>query len=232
MTTPDSSSPYNLAGPAQAGGWKRTLLRAALDRSPSSWLVTRRPRANKAIALTFDDGPDALTPQYLACLAEMDVTATFFLVGENVAARPDDVRAIVAAGHEVAGHGFTHNPFPSLDRTTLYDELFRTEGLFPRGRRVRPLVRPPQGRISARSLALTALAGFNTVLWSLDSDDCRTSDPAAIAARLAPHRVRDGENVLLHEGQSWTLAALQLFVPPLKQAGFTFLTISDLLSRT
>ena len=193
------------------------------------WLLsTRGPRSRREVALTFDDGPDDLSSTYLEVLAELGVVATFFVIGENAARRPRDVQAMVAAGHEVAGHGFTHKPFPTLERRALRDELERTHGLLP-SRAGRRFVRPPRGAISPRSLLLTAAFGFGTIHWSVDSDDCRTQSAQEIAAKLSPDRVRPGENILMHEGQSWTLEALRLFVPPLKRAGFVFVPVSRFL---
>lgn len=218
-------------GPTSRPTWRGRLLHEVGSRLPPWLLSTRGPRSRREVALTFDDGPDDLTATYLALLAELGVVATFFVIGENAARRPRDVEAMVAAGHEVAGHGFTHKPFPTLGRRVLRDELERTHGLLPSppGRR---FVRPPRGAISPRSLALTAAFGFSTVHWSVDSDDCRTQSAEEIAAKLSPVRVRPGENILMHEGQAWTLKALRRFVPPLKEAGFTFVPVSRFLGGT
>src|SRR5260370_353619 len=80
--------------------------------------------------------------------------------------------------------------------------------LLPQPRTRRALVRPPTGQTPPGSLARCARAGYSTVLWSRDSDDCRTQDPAEIVARLAPEALTPGEIVLMHECQPWTLAAL------------------------
>jgi peptidoglycan/xylan/chitin deacetylase (PgdA/CDA1 family) len=90
-------------------------------------------------------------------------------------------------------------------------------------------VRPPQGAATLGSLARCARAGFTTVLWSLDSDDCRDESPAALAARLGPERVSPGEIVLLHEGQRWTLEALPAILGGLRDAGYALVTVSELL---
>src|SRR5215467_6119359 len=71
--------------------------------------VHRAPSAGRRIALTFDDGPDPeSTPRVLDALAERQVRGTFFLVGERAVRAPQTVRAIVASGHEIASHGWSH----------------------------------------------------------------------------------------------------------------------------
>ena len=72
-----------------------------------------------------------------------------------------------------------------------------------------------------------AAAGYTTVLWSLDSDDCRTSDPSEVEARVS--RVDAGEIVLMHEGQKWTLEALPGIVSRLRDQGFEPTTVGELL---
>lgn len=225
---PVSPTSGALVGPPARPTLRGRILRKIADRAPRALLSTRGPGDRKEIALTFDDGPDELTPRYLEVLAELGIVATFFVIGQNAAKRPADVRAIMAAGHELGGHGYTHTPFPQLSRVGLWDELGRTQRLLP-VQKGRPLVRPPNGAVSALSLAWTAISGFSTVHWSVDSDDCRTSSPAEIAAKLSPTNVQAGDNVLLHEGQTWTLEALPLFVEPLKKAGFSFVTVTRLM---
>src|SRR5262249_46186481 len=131
-------------------------------------------------------------------------------------------------GHEVAGHGFTHTAFPKLTVPALRDELARTSALLPPTRR--PLVRPPFGATSLRSLAVSATAGYTTVLWSRDSDDCRTTDANDVLARLAPAGLTPGEIVLLHEAQDWTLAALPRALEALAAAGWQAVTVGDILA--
>jgi peptidoglycan/xylan/chitin deacetylase (PgdA/CDA1 family) len=197
------------------------------DALPRAMVVRRGNPAGPRVALTFDDGPDEHTRAYLDLLDRLEVRATFFLIGGLCVQRPDDVRAIVARGHEVASHGFTHRPFPSLDRASLRDELSRSQRALPPTERSRPLVRPPRGATSARSLLECAAAGYQTVLWSLDSDDCRTKETEVIASRLASARA--GDIVLLHEGQPWTLAALPRIVEELRARGLAPSTVSELL---
>jgi peptidoglycan/xylan/chitin deacetylase (PgdA/CDA1 family) len=78
-------------------------------------------------------------------------------------------------------------------------------------------------------LLRTAVAGFTTVLWSVDSDDCRTRDPRAVQRRLEPEALRPGDIVLLHELQPWTLDALPGVIARLRDCGWEFATVSELV---
>lgn len=227
---------YTAALPPQSSAlsrWKTRVWKEAVARTiPSAVVVTRGPRSSRdkrRVAITFDDGPDEMTPRYMDACDALSLRATFFLIGENAAARPDAVLEYVRRGHEVAAHGYTHTAFTKLGPAVLIDELARATDLLPPSTSPRPLVRPPKGAISPASVVRTALAGFTTVLWSLDSDDCRTRDPKVVEARVAPSEVRPGEIVLMHELQPWTLDALPGIVGRLRDAGFELCTVSELL---
>jgi peptidoglycan/xylan/chitin deacetylase (PgdA/CDA1 family) len=69
------------------------------------------------------------------------------------------------------------------------------------------------------------------VLWSLDSDDCRTRDARVIERRLAPSRICPGDVVLLHESQDWTLKVLPRVVGALRDAGYEFVTVGELMAE-
>ncbi len=197
--------------------------------APSALLALRGPGRRRRVALTFDDGPTASTAQYLQLLERKAVRATFFIVGGLCRGREDTVAEVARRGHQVGSHGFSHRRFTILPSDEIRSELTRTRLLLPPDLDGKPLVRPPHGDTSLRSLAVCALAGYRTVLWSLDSGDGRECDPHAIAARVAPPRSRPGDIVLLHEGQPWTLAALPRIIDGLRGEGFELVTVNQLL---
>jgi peptidoglycan/xylan/chitin deacetylase (PgdA/CDA1 family) len=218
----------------------RVVRRAVTTALPSSLLIaqgngkpppgdTGKRRGNKRVSFTFDDGPDEMTSEYLELLDRLGVRATFFLIGKNAEKYPQLVHEIVAAGHEVAGHGYSHRSFPTLNTQTLVDELIHTSDYLPPPVTPRALVRPPKGDMSVWSLMRVAAAGYTSVLWSLDSDDCRTVDARDVEARLQPDKLKSGEIVLLHEGQKWTLDALPAVVDRLHEHDFELTTVSDLV---
>jgi peptidoglycan/xylan/chitin deacetylase (PgdA/CDA1 family) len=208
--------------------WRRAAVDAVV---PHSVLVLRGRSRSFRVALTFDDGPHEMTRAYLDVLDAYGARATFFLVGRECAARPDDVAEIERRGHELGGHGYSHRTFPTLARADLVEELEGTRRLLPRGRTPRPLVRPPHGVLSVGSLAACAAAGFTTVLWSLDPEDYRKDIGAdELETRLAPERLAAGEIILLHEGRTSTIEALPGILGRLRDAGVEVVTVGDLLS--
>ena len=214
----------------------KSLVQAILPQSVVVWQRRRsarqvvRGQVRRRIALTFDDGPGELTRPYLNVLERFGVRATFFVVGELCAARPEFVSAIAAGGHELGGHGYTHRRFPTLVSRDLREELSRTAALLPRLPGRRPLVRPPHGAVSLSSILTCAKAGFTTVLWSHDSEDwCTTSADHVCAAFEDERAPEPGAIVLLHEGQPWTLDALPRVLSRLSEAGHDLVTVGELL---
>lgn len=198
-------------------------------RGRESLAASDGPCRGRPIALTFDDGPDDLTTAYLEVLERFGVRATFFVIGERCAARPDLVSAIAAAGHELSGHGYTHRVFPSLSPKELREELTRTASLLP----LRPggrLVRPPRGAMSLSTTLTCAEEGFTVALWSHDSGDWRTTSADDVCASFDDEETLEpGAIVLLHEGQTWTLRALPIVLGRLSEAGHELVTVSELL---
>jgi peptidoglycan-N-acetylglucosamine deacetylase len=229
--TPVRSLPPALCAAGRRGA--KSLAEAVLPASVVAW---RGPEVRgwgqgiRRVALTFDDGPDELTRDYLSVLERFGARATFFVVGELCAARPDLVSEIAAAGHELGGHGYTHRRFTSLSASELRRELTRTAALLPARPPGRALVRPPHGAVSLSSIITCARAGFTTALWSFDSGDWCTKRASDVLAAFDDERAwRPGAVVLLHEGQPWTMEALPGILGRLREAGHELVTMGELL---
>jgi peptidoglycan/xylan/chitin deacetylase (PgdA/CDA1 family) len=208
---------------------RRLVKNAVLDHVPG---VLRRGPANaKRVALTFDDGPDELTPRYLDLLDELGVPATFFVVGELAAARPELVRDYLRRGHQVAGHGYDHTRFSALAPRALIDQCERTDHAIGGQITGRSWVRPPHGSLDAKSLLALRAAGYVVAMWSVDSCDYAEHDPSRLAERCGPQAMGPGDVVLFHEGQAWTLEALPRIIAGLHGAGYECVTMSDLFAR-
>jgi peptidoglycan/xylan/chitin deacetylase (PgdA/CDA1 family) len=203
---------------------KDTVYRAV----PRSRLVQRGPANLRQVALTFDDGPDKLTGAYLDLLDELDVRATFFVVGTACELEPELMRDYVRRGHQIASHGYDHTRFTRLPWSALRDQLQRTNELFGPRSTARPWVRPPYGDVDARVLAQLLAGGNFIAMWSLDSHDYEIRDPEEVAARCSPRHVSSGEVILLHEGQQWTLDALPRIVLGLRDAGYEMVTMAKM----
>jgi peptidoglycan/xylan/chitin deacetylase (PgdA/CDA1 family) len=165
------------------------------------WLAVRRGApGRRQIALTFDDGPDPdATPRLLALLAQRDVRATFFLIGERAARHPGVVRAIVSQGHEVGNHTWRHRNAWFLSPAASAREL--TEGarlLAAITGQVPRLYRPPWGIVNVAALRAARQAGLTTVLWSIQPEGLRPRPPEAQLRHCAA-RLHDGAILDLHD---------------------------------
>jgi len=209
----------------------RRRLRGALQRFSGGRVVWRGPAGARRVALTFDDGPDDLTPRYLEVLERHRAAATFFIMGDLVEERPGAVAAYLAGGHQVGGHGYDHQRFTTLSWAELTAQLDRTAaaiGPVPTG----PLwVRPPYGGLDARAAAALLGRGHPVGMWSLDSLDYDLTDPDQIVARCRPDQLGPGEVLLFHEGHDATLAALPRIIDGLHDAGYELVTMADLFAE-
>jgi peptidoglycan/xylan/chitin deacetylase (PgdA/CDA1 family) len=207
----------------------RALVRnAVFDRVPG--LLRRGPPSPRRVALTFDDGPDHMTGQYLDLLDRLGVPATFFVVGASVVARPETVREYLRRGHQLASHGFDHTRFTKLSRRALLDQCERTEQALGGQLSGRPWVRPPHGSIDLGSTLTLLATGYTVAMWTLDPCDYSDHDAASLAAKCAPEHVSPGEVLLFHEGQQWTLDAITPIVKALQADGYELVTMHDLFA--
>ena len=186
----------------------------------------------KRIALTFDDGPsDRYTGEILDILKEYGIKATFFVVGVNAEKSPDLLRRIVAEGHEVGNHTYSHPHLQKMNQSTLAEELARTEALIEKIAHYRPtLFRPPEGVVTTSVKTAAQDGGYRLVLWSVDTRDWALN-PVANILQTVKRQAADGGIILFHDwvaGKSPTPEALRQVIPWLKAEGYTFVTVSEL----
>jgi len=120
------------------------------------------------VCLTFDDGPDPRwTPMVLDMLAELGASATFFVLGEAVAAHPDLVARQAETGHEVGVHNWVHTDVYGVEVDALRDSVDRTITAIQNAGAPQPaLWRPPYGRVDAPALMVAAERDLDILLWS------------------------------------------------------------------
>ncbi|MFI1867631.1 polysaccharide deacetylase family protein [Streptomyces jumonjinensis] len=185
----------------------------------------------KCIALTFDAGPGKDTPELLDHLTEQKVPATFFLLGKNhVLKYPKVVARLADEGHEVANHTWTHKRLDKLDKAGIRKELKRTQDAIAEITGEKPtLMRPPQGRTDDEVGAVSKELGLAQILWSATAKDYSTNDSDLIEQRILKQASRDGV-ILLHDIYDGTVPAVPGIVEKLKERGYTFVTVSQLLA--
>lgn len=158
------------------------------------------------IALTYDDGPSPRnTPALLDALAEHNVRATFFLIGEHVRKQPDIAKQVAAAGHVIGNHTTMHPNLAKQNATRVREELERCQKTLQDTLGVEAkLFRPPYGARTPSALKIARSMGLTPVMWNITAKDWEPIGAAAIQARIdagiAKHR-RAGRasNVLLHD---------------------------------
>jgi len=224
-----------LAGLAGAGGFLAWGVRgrSAAVFGDSVW---RGPGTQRAIALTFDDGPSESTPKLLDALEEYGVRATFFQVGANVDRLGTIAREVAARGHEIGNHSYSHPYLFLLPPGGIEEELRRAQEAIERQAGVRPnWFRAPFG---ARWFGLGAAQrklGLRGVMWSAIGYDWKL-EAEQVAARLAA-KTANGAILCLHDGRertvnpdvSATVKAVRHLAPRLRDQGYNFETIGRLI---
>ena len=189
------------------------------------------PRAESRVALSFDDGPGALTADLLDVLGARGARATFNVLGERVAGREPLLRRTLAEGHELGSHAERHERLGGRPLEALR-QLLRTNAALRRATGHAPRVfRAPYGEVSTGVIRAARLGGLVTVGWDVDPRDYETPGAEAIHDRVAT-AVRPGSIVLLHDDRralDQTVVATERILDTLRERGLAAVTASDLL---
>jgi peptidoglycan-N-acetylglucosamine deacetylase len=211
------------------------VIRRLLARRP----VHHGPRARRAVALTFDDGPSEWTEAIAAALEAHGCRGTFFVLGAAAERDPERVAALAAAGHELGNHLYSHRDPQELSDDELRDELRRTEEHLRRATGSAPrLVRPPY---CGEPLRVARAAGRRrlVVLRSVDPADWRAAAAEQVVADVLA-AIGAGDIVCLHDGvapnnsgtpsRQPTAEAVAELVPALLARNLHPVTVSELLA--
>jgi peptidoglycan/xylan/chitin deacetylase (PgdA/CDA1 family) len=194
----------------------------------------------KVVALTFDDGPnEPYTSEVLNILDDHDIKATFFVIGKNVELYPETAKRMVAEGHVLGNHSYSHNAnhalteYGSKDLTVAEKAIFDTVGVKPH------LYRPPHGKKSPWELEEVEKQGMIEVTWSVSTGELNSPSPLSVAEKIVKE-THPGEIILLHDGygtshncstsdKSLTVETLPLIIEKLQAEGYRFVTVPELL---
>ena len=197
-------------------------------------LVARVETDKKRIALTIDDGPSARTGDIVEALRALNIPATFFLCGGAIEARPEDARAIVAAGHAVGNHTYSHRRMLLVSPGDCAREVGETSRLIREaGYAGEIYFRPPYFK---RLIALPwylAREGITTVLADVEPETALGADADARAlADYLTAQARPGSIVLMHPMYNENaLEAICLAAPRLMAEGYSFVTVEQLIGE-
>ena len=199
-------------------------------------LVTHVDTADRVVALTFDDGPmPGYTDEVLAMLQAEGVKATFFAVGSALEEHMAEAQRIVAAGHELGNHSYSHAQMVGVSYAFVQQEIERTDALIrTAGYGGEILVRPPYSKRFVVLPYYLSRTGRTTLLWDVEPESY--PDVARDAGKITQHvleRARPGSIILLHmmfPGGEETRKALPGIIRGLKEQGYRFVTVSELLA--
>ncbi|MGT2950512.1 hypothetical protein BU202_03920 [Streptococcus cuniculi] len=183
----------------------------------------------KRIALTFDDGPSAVTtPQVLDILKKYNVKATFFVLGQNIAGNEEILKRIVAEGHEVASHTWDHANLVTLSGDQVKQEMDRTQEAIQKVTGQAPtMMRPPYGSVNQSVMSIMQLP---VIYWSVDSKDWQSRNPVAILGEVKACTY-PGSIILMHDIHQPTVDSLTSVLDYLVGQGYQPVTVSELLGK-
>lgn len=191
------------------------------------------PQRPRLAVLTFDDGPfPVTTPLLLAELRALHVPAAFFVIGRDAQEQPAITLRARGAGVELGNHTQTHPEMSSLDAAKQANEIAegeRTIAALTNGQ-VTAYFRPPHGNYNATTIDVARRQGEVVVLWDVDPGDWRSLTSEQIVDNVRKH-ARSPAVILLHNGKLATIEALPRIVREYRDAGFEFVTLSELQRR-
>lgn len=237
--SPTASAPGNGSGTGDAGAPTGPPSSSATPTGTPSPTLTPVPSPPpdcskvKCIALTFDDGPSPeTTPELLDTLEREKATATMFLMGGPARDNPDLVRREQAMGLEIGNHTMTHPTLSNESDATVRRELEQTQQILTGITGQTPhLMRPPYAARTKRTDAVSRELGLSVITWH-DSPQDWVNHDAATVARLTVSKARPGEVVLMHDPHQWTVDAVAKIIPQLREQGYVFVTVTQLLGPT
>ena len=181
---------------------------------------------DKIVALTFDDGPSKYTDSILDTLKKYNACATFFVIGNKVDFYDETLNKMLKNGNEIGNHSYSHKWLNRLSEQEFKNELNKTQEEVKKATGYTPkLFRPTYGGYSDRLKKYTDLT---FVLWDVDSSDWKVKNTDKIIKNVIPN-VKDGSIVLMHDNHKYAADAIEAVVKKLKEEGYEFVTVSELL---
>jgi peptidoglycan-N-acetylglucosamine deacetylase len=187
-------------------------------------LVYRLPADKQCVALTFDDGPlPGYTPLVLEVLRKNGVKATFFLIGNQLELYPDLTRKILADGHSVGLHAYSHNKYGAMTFDQRTEDMVRNQKAFNAILGFSPRIfRPPMGRLSWAELIYCIKNSISTILWDVDSEDHKKDGEDLLRKRIKEIKLHNGSILLFHDDNQATVHVLPDLIRKVREAGFSF----------
>lgn len=189
----------------------------------------------KKVALSFDAAwGNEDTRNILDILAKNEVHVTFFMTGEWIRHYPDDVKAILAAGHDLGNHSENHKQMSKLTADQCRTELQKAHDRVKELTGVEmTLFRPPYGDYNNTLVDVTNSMGYHCIQWDVDSLDWKDYGTESIIKAVLNHKhLGNGSIILMHNGAKYTPQALDAIIKGLKEQGYEIVPISELIYQS
>ena len=201
-------------------------------------IVHRVETNDKVIALTFDDGPvPGATEKIISILAQEQIPATFFLTGREMERYPDGAKKLIAAGHQIGNHSYSHPRMVFMSYQTVANEVAKTNELIRNlGYKNEIVFRPPYGKKLLMLPLYLQRNNITTVIWDIEPETF--SEVSASSEKITEHVVAEakpGSIILLHvmyPSRQTSMDAVPSIIRELKAQGYRFVTVNDLLTLT
>jgi peptidoglycan/xylan/chitin deacetylase (PgdA/CDA1 family) len=193
--------------------------------------VCHGDRSIGQVAITFDDGPAGeRTGEILGILERHRCPATFFLIGRKIAGNETLLKELVAAGHSLGSHSFSHSgSFPLYSGRRIAEEIRENGQRIEAVTGMKPgFFRPPFGVTNPRVYRGVKASGLTAVGWSRRSFDTRNEDPGKVIRRIT-RRLRAGDIILLHETSRYILEILEGLLPEIRQRGLECVSLDRMM---
>ena len=213
--------------------WRQAVRSALLESTPRRLLMASGEEASGAVCLTFDDGPhETVTTGILDVLKSHGAPATFFVRGDRASLRPEVLRRMIADGHLLGHHSWSHSEPRKTSASQLLSEVRRTRAWLRQEMGIdSPWFRPPHGKVSLSKVLGLWAAGVTVALWNVDPGDVFRKHPQELLDWFTSNPPRSGDVVLLHDTSSVTLEALPALISMIRAAGLELTTLDRFVAR-
>ena len=189
--------------------------------APLIWHVKR---ATSRVSITFDDGPTPLTLKVLACLADYNVKATFFVLGTQIEKHPEILDRLISARHEVGIHGYDHSMNGFLEQVKRCKDSLVTHCVIPR------IVRTPRCVIHPILTLRLWCHGYKSVIYSFDTHDSMRLEGKWSGPPPEYSQVKGGDIILMHDDNAQCIADLPCLLQSIRQNNLHPVTVSELIN--
>ncbi|WP_421378277.1 polysaccharide deacetylase family protein [Bacillus salacetis] len=200
-----------------------------------SELINQVHTTKKAVAITFDDGPNPVfTPQVLEIFQKVNGKATFFMIGEQMENSPELVKKAADLGHEIGNHTYTHPKLSQISKEEAVKEIDATASLIEKLTGQKPsLFRPPYLDYNGQTTEVLQEKGYPIMIGALNMEATDWEQPGVdFILRKTKNVIENGSILLFHDGygdRSQTIEAVRILAQELTEQGFELVTVSDLI---